>query len=172
MAQMKIEAEAITCNSVRFDGNVKVSIVLCREDYTEVELQDCFYTSDERNEMHSERKSIITRMEREQTIWQSEHKRKQKAPSSFRGLETSTRDGSIMSQNRVWEVVDNVLIEQEDQRQAKVSDSERIRTASRSASIQSTLLALRSAIADQEAAFKVYRNWAVDNPVVFAATTA
>ena len=163
MPPSELEHTVCISHNVHFDANVKVYLGLSREEYTRLELEECFYSSKERHQMHRERRSIVSEIERTRTI------RKRKTPSAFRGLETLTRDGSVESQNRIRTVVDNVLNEQENQRTTKVCDSTRIATASRSASTESTLLSLRFAIFDQQAAFKVYRRWAVNNPVVFSA---
>ncbi|CAJ1967650.1 unnamed protein product [Cylindrotheca closterium] len=150
---------------VHFPRHIKtVTYVLSRRDYSNSELRECFYTPDDRYRMESDRRRLVRRLEK------TEQNKKQ-LPSSLRGLEYQTREGSIRSKKRVRSVIDSVLQEQDDQLELDDFDYKRIAVASQSDSTESTLLALRAAIGDQLAAFNVYREWAVDNQAIFEAST-
>ncbi|KAL3940888.1 MAG: hypothetical protein SGBAC_004654 [Bacillariaceae sp.] len=164
------EAKRLDTNTrsrrVHFAEKVKeVFHVLSRRDYLKSELKQCFYTPDDRCRIELERQYGVRRLEKEQ-------KKKLRMSSSLRGLETQTREGGRLSEKRVWAVVDSVLDEQDNQLECDAFDDDRIAAASQENSIESTLIALRAAIVDHQAAFSVYRNWALENPSIFAATTA
>ncbi|CAJ1947089.1 unnamed protein product [Cylindrotheca closterium] len=149
---------------VHFPRNMKTVVsVLSRRDYSNSELRECFYTPDDRHRIECERERLVRRFNKEPN--------KKHLHSSLRGLENSTREGSVQSEKRVWAVVDSVLNEQDDQLELREFDCYRIASASQSNSTESTLLALRAAIGDQLAAFSIYRDWASDNRAILNAST-
>ncbi|CAJ1967658.1 unnamed protein product [Cylindrotheca closterium] len=149
---------------VHFSRHIKtVTHVLSRRDYSNSELRECFYTPDDRYRMESDRRRLVRRVEKKE-------QNKKQQPSSLRGLECQTREGSIQSEKRVWAVIGSVLKEQDKQLELGDFDCKRIAAASQSNSRESVLVALRAAIGDQRAAFTVYREWALDNRAIFEAS--
>ena len=116
-------------------------------EYTEEELSNCWFTSQERERILEEHENTIKRMEKG---------KKAKGNASYRGLEFETEKGSLDKARRIVKCIDMVMDEQEIQWQHGVFNWDRFARFSQKASKESVRVALNVARRDEIDALEVY----------------
>ena len=134
--------------SVHFASGVMTCLIEGLDQYTQEEIETCWYTEEEKYMSQESRNKVIARMEEGKL---------EKLNSPYRGLETLTERGMSRMHQQIYAVVDVVMDEQEVQWSNRTSDVEKIAYLSQEISSSSQVVARRTAIQDERDVIEMLR---------------
>ena len=103
---------------IRFASSLQHFETLCRDDYTESEVKNTWYSAGEQKVMKSKQNKLVKRMDKG---------KKPKGDESFRGMENLALNGYQEMMHRKHRCIDSVMDEQERQWKLNVVDWDRIK---------------------------------------------
>lgn len=120
------------------------------QDYTEKELQKCWYSREDRLKNEHRRSKVLKRMNEGKAC---------EPNMTYRGLEYLTSRGGILLDQRIGACIDSVMDEQDQQWASGIDDFYKIATIASNTTVESKLNALTVALRDEQEAKLAYRQF-------------